>query len=251
MSDESDETERTLSDVPVITAVPEEEVPGINRWLATAGTLIIGLAVIVFLTRYNTGGSRFGFNVNPMRTWEEYLLVNVTGLTLLPFLLIFGVLKDRAEEYGFRPANRSGALIGLGFYALMFPVLVVASRQPQFYAFYPMQFRAGEDWTFFAYHQLTYGLYFFCWEFFYRGFLTFGLARGFGFRAAIVLQSIGFGIMHIGKPMPEVYGSFIAGLALGWLAMKSRSFYPCFLLHWAISATFDLLTIYARPGGIL
>ena len=64
------------------------------------------------------------------------------------------------------------------------------------------------------------------------------------------LLSIGFGIMHIGKPMPEVYGSFIAGLALGWLAVRARSFYPCFLLHWAISITFDLLTIYARPGGI-
>src|SRR5438046_1846918 len=112
----------------------------------------------------------------------------------------------------------------------MLPVLVIASRQPQFFNFYPMQYRAGEDWTFFFYHQLTYGLYFFCWEFFYRGFLTFGLSRSLGFRAAIVLQSIGFGIMHVGKPMPEVYA--------------------CFVLHWAISATFDILTIYARPGGI-
>jgi membrane protease YdiL (CAAX protease family) len=113
-----------------------------------------------------------------------------------------------------------------------------------------MQYRAGEDWAFFFYHQLTYGFYFFFWEWFYRGFLTFGLARGLGSPAAIVLQSVGFGIMHIGKPMPEVYGSFAAGIALGWLATKGRSFYPCFLLHWAVSVTFDILAVYARPGGI-
>ena len=219
-------------------------------WLVTGATFVAGLVIIAFLTRYNIGRGRFAFNSLPYRTWEEYLLVNITGLTLLPFLLIFGGLRARAEEFGFRPADPPAARFALIFYFLMLPVLIVASRQPQFFQFYPMQYQAGQDWTYFAYHQLTYGLYFFCWEFFYRGFLTFGLARGLGFPAAIILQSIGFGIMHIGKPLPEVYGSFIAGLALGWLAVKGRSFYPCFALHWVISATFDVLTIYARPGGI-
>lgn len=224
-----------------------------TRWVVPVGTALIGTAVIVFLTRYNMSGERYGVNhylrALP-RSWEEYLLVNITGLTLFPFLLIFGGFRQRAEEFGFRPAVPPAAKLAVGFYALMLPVLYFASRQPQFFQFYPMQSRAGEDWTFFLYHQLTYGMYFFCWEFFYRGFLTFGLAKGIGFPAAIVAQSIGFAIMHYGKPMPEVYGSFIAGIALGWLAMKGRSFYPCFLLHWAISLTFDLLTIQARPGGV-
>jgi hypothetical protein len=50
--------------------------------------------------------------------------------------------------------------------------------------------------------------------------------------------------------MPEFYGSFVAGIALGWLAVRGRSFLPCFALHWAIAFTFDVLVIQARPGGI-
>ena len=222
----------------------------IPDWIISAAVLILGAAIIFFLTRYNMGRGRFAFNALPYRTWEEYLLVNIVGLALLPFLLVFSGFRARGEEFGFRPADPPADRIAMLFFALMLPVLVVASRQPQFYQFYPMQQQAGLDWTYFTYHQLTYGLYFFFWEFFYRGFLTFGLARSFGFPAAVFLQSVGFGIMHIGKPAPEVYGSFVAGIALGWLAMKGRSFYPCFLLHWAISAAFDILTIHARPGGI-
>lgn len=65
-----------------------------------------------------------------------------------------------------------------------------------------------------------------------------------------MIQALLFGIMHIGKPLQEVFGSFIAGIILGVLALRSRSFLPCFWLHWARSATFDLLVIRARPGGL-
>ncbi|MBM3494419.1 MAG: CPBP family intramembrane metalloprotease, partial [Armatimonadetes bacterium] len=51
-------------------------------------------------------------------------------------------------------------------------------------------------------------------------------------------------------PTPEIVGSFAAGLILGVLALRGRSFMPCFALHWACAATFDLMVIRATPGGI-
>jgi membrane protease YdiL (CAAX protease family) len=94
----------------------------------------------------------------------------------------------------------------------------------------------------------VYGLYLFCWEFFFRGFLLFGLSRSLGPWVAVFAQMIAFGVMHHGKP--EFLGSFVSGAALGILALRSKSFMPCFVLHWTISILFDVLAIMAKTGRL-
>jgi membrane protease YdiL (CAAX protease family) len=209
-------------------------------WLVSLVTLVVGVAVIAHLTRYN------------QNTWigEEYLLVNTVFLFFVPFLLIFVVFRERAEDFGFKPAeNRAGNTAALLFVAMV-PVMLIASRFPMFQSYYPMRPQTAYSWSFFLYWQIAYGFYMFCWEFFYRGFLTFGLKRTFGPIAAVTVQTLGFGLMHWSKPMPEFYGSFIAGALLGWLALKGKSFFPCFAVHWAVSLAFDILAIHARTGSI-
>jgi uncharacterized protein len=214
--------------------------------------LALGATVVFWLTRYNLQPhTAWSVDGESYRSWEEFLLVNITGLVLPPALLMLGVLRDRADRFGCRPASRDANRIAFGLYLVMLPVLFIASRQPAFQNYYPMQSMAAYSWRYFLYFELTYGLYMLCWEFFYRGFLTQGLARAFHAAIAIGLQAVAFGVMHISKPMPEVLGSFVAGVALGWLALRGRSFYPCFALHWAASVTFDVLIIHAKPGGFL
>jgi len=215
--------------------------------------LVLGALIVACLTRYNlqpypawATGPAGGW-----RSWEEFLLVNVTGLVLLPALLMLGVLREPASRFGVRPASSGAGRIALVLYVLMLPVLLYASRMPAFQSYYPMRSMAAYSWRYFVYFELTYGLYMLCWEFFYRGFLTLGLARAFHPAVAIGLQAVAFGVMHAGKPAPEVAGSFVAGVALGMVALRARSFMPCFALHWAVSVTFDVLVIRARPGGFL
>ena len=86
-------------------------------------------------------------------------------------------------------------------------------------------------------------MYLFCWEFFFRGYLLFGLARSFGI-AAIALQSVPFGIMHWGKP--EFLLSFVGGLILGCLAYRAKSFLPAFIVHWVAAVGLDLFVVAAR-----
>ena len=95
------------------------------------------------------------------------------------------------------------------------------------------------------YAEASYGLYLFCWEFFFRGYLLFGLLRSIGW-AAVIVQAIAFGLLHLGKPTSEVAASFGAGIVLGILALNAKSFAPCFLLHWASSVAFDLLVVAGR-----
>ena len=229
---------------------PRQDLPERLRCLGTAA---LGVLVIGALTRYNMSGtSVWSSTASPAyRSWDEYLLVNITGIFFLPCLLVLGLYRQPLSSYGVAAPAPGAARIAWVFYAAMAPVLVLISRQPVFYHQYPMLAAAGYAWPTLAAFELTYGFYFFCWEFFYRGFLTFGLGRALGYPAAIAIQSVGFGIMHYGKPVPEFYSSFAGGAILGWLAVRGGSFLPCFALHWAISATLDLLAIHARHTGLL
>lgn len=136
------------------------------------------------------------------------------------------------------------------FGGVMVAVVVgFAGRQPEFVRYYPM-FRADypgyqparDGWGFFLLYEAAYGLYFLAWEFFFRGWLLFRLERDFG-ADAIWLQTMPFVLMHVGKPPLELHSSLAAGVLLGWLAWRGRSFWPCFLVHWTVAATMDLTAL--------
>jgi uncharacterized protein len=213
---------------------------------------VLGVAIVVSLMAYNLQDQSIWSSPRTVayRSWEEFLLVNVTAL-LFPAMLWLAVLRESPALFGMRPPKRHTSRIAFAMYVLMLPLLVIASRQSAFQNYYPIQPMAAISWRYFLYFEITYGLYMFCWEFFYRGFLTMGLARAFHPALAIGLQAVAFGAMHYGKPAPELAGSFVAGIALGWLALHARSFLPCFVLHWAIAVTFDVLVILGKPGGFL
>jgi len=222
-------------------------------WFVSICTLLLGAAIVASLIYYNAQPYSL-WSAGPVRnqrTWEEYLVVNSSTLLFLPWLLIFGLLRERADNFGFRLPEPGASRLALLFYLLMLPLLWLAARFPAFQNYYPLQPQAAYSWNALLFHELSYGFYLFCWEFFYRGFLTFGLGRAFGFPLAIGLQAVAFGIMHGGKPLPEFYGSFVAGIALGMLAVRGRSFLPCFAVHWAVSVTFDLLVMRFKPGSLL
>jgi len=136
---------------------------------------------------------------------------------------------------------------------LVFMVVVIvayAGGQSQFTTYYPM-FRSDwpnwnptrNGWWFLVAFEIAQGFYFLAWEYFFRGWMLFRLERTCGANA-ILWQTMPFVLMHLGKPGPELHSSLIAGLVLGWLALRSRSFWPCFLLHWCAACTMDLVAVW-------
>lgn len=151
---------------------------------------------------------------------------------------------------------------GLGgvaaLYLIMLPVLFLVSRTESFWRYYPLNDELGSqsltwlrdgtppDWLFwFLIYEAAYVLYFVGWEYFYRGFLTFGLHRVLGFNG-VLIANVPFALMHAGKPFPEAMGSIVAGIALGLFALRARSFWYCWLLHALIACSMDLLAIQRR-----
>lgn len=164
-----------------------------------------------------------------------YLIVPLLSLPLLR-------LSPRAVGFSLATPGRWLRDIGL-LYALMLPLLVWAAFQPSFQRAYPyFSFARNGLWPF----ALGLGVRFagmFCWEFILRGYLLFGLERRIGTAAAIAAQTIPFAILHFGKPLPETLGSIVAGVALGVLALRNRSFIPGAILHFGVAATLDVLAV--------
>jgi len=169
--------------------------------------------------------------------WRSAFYLVLPLLSLIPLRLPLGKVGFRLEKHG-----RWIRDIGL-LYLVMLPIVYLASRRPDFQHAYP----------YFAFERLGAGslllglgikaVEMFIWEFFFRGYLLFGFERRVGGPAAIAIQTIPFAIMHAGKPGLEAVGSIVAGIALGIIALRSRSFIPGTILHWSVAATMDILAV--------
>jgi len=229
---------------------PSPEPENLSPWLsASLRTLfsresLILLGVLVLVLAHRQIGALTPPRFWPLPAGYWFFLTAVVAFLIIPSLAILVFLHGRFDEFGFRfGRSKEWSVAILALYVVVFPFLRYAAEEPQFRAFYPLFPPARNGGLELVNFETLYGFYFFSWEFLFRGFLLFGLARKLG-ALAIPVQAVPFAMAHIGKPYPELYASIIAGLALGTLALRTRSMLPCFLLHWACALTLDLLIVY-------
>jgi membrane protease YdiL (CAAX protease family) len=74
-------------------------------------------------------------------------------------------------------------------------------------------------------------------EFMYRGFLLFGLKDKFK-EGSILLQTIPFVLVHLGKPELETVSTVFTGILFGYIAYRGKSFWPAFIIHLFINVFF-------------
>jgi len=173
-----------------------------------------------------------------------YYWFTATSISLLALPLLSAYLIPGERYLGFRPQKvRFGLIAVLALYLLMLPLLLLASRSPSFQTGYPLCKSAAAHLNVLIAYELLYGLYMFSWEFFFRGYMLFGLERDLGSGYAVLIQTTPFVLMHIGKPFPEAFGSVFAGMILGILAIETRTFIFGALLHWMVAASLDLMVI--------
>jgi hypothetical protein len=137
---------------------------------------------------------------------------------------------------------RLGLKISGFLYAVFLPFVVGAALTGTFSQHYPLSGGANANGAALLVYEIGYLTYFVGWEFVHRGLLCVGLYPRFG-AIVILLHMIPFAVMHGGKPEPEAYGSIIAGLALGAVAVRTRSFWWGALLHFAVALTMDVLAL--------
>lgn len=186
---------------------------------------------------------RFGFLGERQQLFGWFAL-NFLALFVGPALLVRFIFRESLSEYGLR-LGRADIWLKylLGFLAVMVPVAAIASRIPEFQDFYPRYaFARHEHWLILP----SIGgwlVYFLAWEFFFRGFLLFGLGRRLG-PVAIFIQMVPFTMAHFPKPEMESLAAIIAGVALGVMAWRGKSFVGPWLLHWVAATSMDLFVVF-------
>ncbi len=219
-------------------------------------TLIVGLAVSGFLMWKN-------HDPNDHMGFYEYNLLNIAFVLWIPLIIGMLFLRREPTEIGFTVGDlKNGVLVALGCFVLFSPVIYYFAAQaaPQSYYLGWMASSGAIDSIFrdakggfigghinvqrLIYHEIIMGFYMFGWEYYHRGFLLNGFRKIMPLWGAIVLQALLFTALHLGKPIPETLSSFPGGILMALLAYRFRSFVPCFLLHWLVSAGFDFAVLY-------
>jgi uncharacterized protein len=175
---------------------------------------------------------------------------------VLFFLVPLSLLKFAAGEklgalglgLGDWKAGLVVALAGLVLIAL--PGGLSAGAMPDFLAEYPLSRMACDSVGRLVVYELAYGLlYYVAWESFFRGFLQMGLRPHIGDVGAILVQTATSTLLHIGKPVNEIWAALLAGFLFGTLVLRTRSVWPLVIVHWGLGVVTDLSCAHA--SGLL
>jgi membrane protease YdiL (CAAX protease family) len=189
--------------------------------------------------------SAFNLDASPYRSLIPYwgwAAASIVLRILIPLGCIVWWFRDSPADYGFRMWERGHGRIYALLFLLMLPILVGMSFTESFQHKYPFYDQATDSVAHFVLYEAAYGVQFFSLEAFFRGFLIFALFKKFGYYA-VVIMTVPYCMIHFAKPVPETLGAIAAGLALGYLAIQSKSWLPGALLHWGVGITMDLLVV--------
>lgn len=210
--------------------------------------IFVSVAVITFVSmHYSTPGFfRKMFDVEDTKFCQTLYWFSADGFLMLivPLILVMAVLKEKPSDFGFRVGDYKFGLISSAVFILvMLPVIWIASGTESFARTYPQGgVTVRESIPVLLYYELLVGFYMLSWEFFWRGYMLFGLKNKFGYYA-VFIQMIPFVILHRGKPEIEVFASIFAGLILGIQALRANSFIYCFIVHWVVMIFVDTISV--------
>ncbi|HUI10159.1 MAG TPA: type II CAAX endopeptidase family protein [Bacteroidota bacterium] len=165
---------------------------------------------------------------------------------LVPFCVLVIGFREHPSDYGLQWGNWR---LGAGLLLALLPLITAAFLYPasgnaEVRAFYPFAPEAGSSIAKFLLLQIPRGaLYYSAWEFFFRGFMLFGMRRYVGDWLAVCVQTIPQCLWHIGLPTGEILSSIGGGVLFGVIALRTRSIIWPMLLHYAMGIVLDILII--------
>ncbi|MEO0126991.1 MAG: CPBP family intramembrane glutamic endopeptidase [candidate division WOR-3 bacterium] len=172
--------------------------------------------------------------------FEKMLVLGIMYGTspVIPMLLF----KNKPKDYGIRIGDyKVWAKDILLILCIMIPIVLIAFKFTNFKSVYPLSHTARRGINNLLIYEFVHLCYMFGWELFFRGFMLFGLSKKIDHRLAILIQTIPFALLHYRKPPLEAYGSIIAGIFLGIIAIRGKSFLPCAILHFSVALIADIL----------
>lgn len=177
--------------------------------------------------------------------WSGWRFV---GYFVLPAIVVKVALRARIRDFGLETKGFvEHAWIYVVFFFIVLGPLVAVSYTRSFQTHYPFYDLAHRSWFDFLAWEVFYALQFFSLEFFFRGFLVHALRKSMG-SYAIFAMVAPYCMIHFGKPILETLGAILAGVALGTLALRTRSIWAGFLIHVSVAVTMDVASLLHGRG---
>ncbi len=222
-------------------------------------TYIILLSAPLLLTLYVCFGEAKNFTnifssytANPLSDYYGHIYQFIAFFVLvgiIPFLYLTLKIRKPLGDFGFGFGDAKFGLIFalISIIVIILPMIYFSAKMPDLRAEYPMaKILLTRRGLIFQYELAYVIFYYTAWEFFFRGFILFGLKDKVGAMNAILIQTISSCLVHIGKPNGEIIGSIIFGIIMGVLALRTRSIWYPFLIHISMGIMTDIFIIYMR-----
>jgi membrane protease YdiL (CAAX protease family) len=198
--------------------------------------LPLGLTVMQTVFNYK----QFGKNRDDFKAFLYYFGAFFLFIFVIPvFILILGHVE--LNTIGFTFGNmRYGIIIVLSSVPLSFIIAAIGSRDPIMKDQYPFSKSACVSLKKFVIFETCYlFLYYFSWEFLFRGLLFFSILSSTNLIIALSIQTIISTLYHIGHPPLEILGAMAAGFFFGIIAFVTGSFFYTILIHALIGISTD------------
>ena len=214
--------------------------PALLTWREYFGSPLV---YVQWLGRGTTAASAVQTTFAPWLWWSGTVFVT---LFVIPALLAAYGFGQSLRDYGVGGWNpRAQVPLALAMYAVVLPAILMASTQPGFRLTYPLCPTAALSLSSLLLWELLYIAQFFAVEFFFRGFLIFGLERSIG-PLAIAVSTVPYCMLHYGKPALEAFAAIVAGVVLGLVSYRTRSLWSGLMVHVLVALTMDLLALHSR-----
>jgi membrane protease YdiL (CAAX protease family) len=170
------------------------------------------------------------------------LIIQVGILFVLPLVLYVTMLKKKPAEtfkdFGYKKINGKAILICFGIGILTYVInLFIATFFSMLisYAGYSTSYSTSTSSGYDTLPKFLLGvltvaiLPAFCEEFVHRGLLLRGTANTVGYKKAIIISSLLFGLLHLN--IQQFFYAAILGLLMGFVATITRSIFPAMIIH--------------------
>lgn len=95
--------------------------------------------------------------------------------------------------------------------------------------------------------SLSWLIYLFGYELFFRGILWFFCFRAFGFWWSVLINVTLYSLVHVPKGRLMTYGAVPLGVLFCTLSYFTGSFLPAFMIHSAMAISTELFSVYHNP----
>jgi membrane protease YdiL (CAAX protease family) len=216
--------------------------------------MLLSAPVLLTIYRYH-GYPEYFYNYFPKylnmpngdlyaRFWQ--FVIFFVLMFLIPSVYVKFIMKRPLSDFGISWGDvKWGVKWLIAIPLVIVPVIFLSSKMPEIRDEYPLAKSLIVNRSYILLYEFSYIVFYYvAWEFFFRGFLLFGLKERFGGFNAVLIQTISSCLVHIDKPEGEIVGSIFIGILFGLIALRSRSVWYVFALHISIGVLTDLFIIY-------